>query len=281
MVCSCRSWDCPTHFGYHYEYRWISWILEFVQHFCSFIIAYFCIHVEYIRMIRKILGQPPLQMTNLARKRTNQQHLLWRSCTGKCISISVVYRYECLSWFVVKVRFRIFRKFITKHWQKFLSEPEEVWRIDPSIEWPFIEPLSSHVVAILGVSQHLRETCLAPSMNHPCTWYTPWSDSFHTILWLSLHFLSPLKINEVCIFLWYPNKWFSIGLFRFWPPSYCPWLGNPYHPVGGILLSLFVFCPDSMHHTFHSRIQCVSTMLSITVSCSGSSGAPENSHIVW
>jgi len=56
MVCCCEIYACPAHFGCRYESRGISWILEFQLHFRAFIIAHFCIHVEYIHMIRKVLG---------------------------------------------------------------------------------------------------------------------------------------------------------------------------------------------------------------------------------
>jgi len=46
---------CPTHFGCTYEYREIMWILEIELHFGAFIIAHFCLHVEYIHMIHTIL----------------------------------------------------------------------------------------------------------------------------------------------------------------------------------------------------------------------------------
>jgi len=56
MDCCCKIKASPAHFGCCYEYRVISLILEFELHFCAFIIAHFCIHVEYMHMIHKILG---------------------------------------------------------------------------------------------------------------------------------------------------------------------------------------------------------------------------------
>jgi len=70
MVCCCVIWAGPTHFGCSYEYSGIWRILEFELDFCALTVAHFRIHVENIQMICKTLGEPPLQMTNLARKRT-------------------------------------------------------------------------------------------------------------------------------------------------------------------------------------------------------------------
>jgi len=153
MICHCKIEACPAHFGCVYEYRGISWILEFELHFCSFITVHFGIHVEYIHGIRKKLCYPPLQMTNSARKMTKYHCLLWRRCTGWCIVISLFWK-ECLSWCIVLVRFRILCRFLDKHCQKCLSQPSENQRFHPSIEWPFIVPLSRNIVAILGISQH-------------------------------------------------------------------------------------------------------------------------------
>ena len=70
MVCSCESQACPTHFGCSCKYRGIWQILELELHFCVLIIAHSCIYVGNIQMIRKILCEPPLQMTTLSCQRT-------------------------------------------------------------------------------------------------------------------------------------------------------------------------------------------------------------------
>jgi len=67
-------------------------------------------------------------------------------------------------------------------------------------------------------------------------------------------------MNMVCILLGYPNKWFPFCDFRFWPPPCHPGLCYLDHPVCGILLIVFVFCPDGMHHTLHTGIQCIGPM---------------------
>jgi len=78
---------------------------------------------------------------------------------------------------------------------------------------------------------------------------------------LYLLFLSPLGINEVCFLLWYPDKWLSIGQCQFWPPPSHPWRCNLNHLGSCILLSFIIFCLDSMHHTLHSWLHCLSTRL--------------------
>jgi len=98
-------------------------------------------------------------------------------------------------------------------------------------------------------------------MNPPCSRSTPQSVPLHQGLQMCLLFLSPLEINEVCILLWYADEWFAIGEFQFWLPPDRPWRWNLNHPVRCILLIFFVFRPDRMHQTLHSRIQCLSTML--------------------
>jgi len=98
-------------------------------------------------------------------------------------------------------------------------------------------------------------------MYPPCSWSTQCSVSLHQGLQFHLLILSWLKINEVCILIWYPNEWLSVGTFRIRPPLYRPSRYNLYHLVCHILLSFFVFSPDSMHHTLYSGIQCLCTML--------------------
>jgi len=97
-------------------------------------------------------------------------------------------------------------------------------------------------------------------MNSAWCWSTTRSVSLHYGLPFRLLVLSPLKINEVCILLQYQHQWFSTGKTWFWPPPYRPRISNQYHLVCSILLSFFVFGPDSMYRTLHSRIQCVWAM---------------------
>jgi len=97
-------------------------------------------------------------------------------------------------------------------------------------------------------------------MNLPWFGSTPWSVSLHQGLQFCFLILFPLKINKVCILLWYLQKLFSIGKFLFWTLTYHPTLCNLYNPVCCILLSFFVFSPDSIHQSLHCRIQFICTM---------------------
>jgi len=89
------------------------------------------------------------------------------------------------------------------------------------------------------------------------SWCTLWSVSLYQGLQFSILFLSPLKITAVCILAQYPDEWISIGQFRYRPLPYCSSLCNLYHLVPHFLLNFIVFCPDSMHQTLHSWIQCI------------------------
>jgi len=98
-------------------------------------------------------------------------------------------------------------------------------------------------------------------INRWSSWSTQWSVSLHTGVQLSLVCLNPLKINAVCILLWYSNQWLSVGEFWFQPPPYHQWVCNLYHLLCRILWCDFVFCPDSMHYTLYSRSQCLCALL--------------------
>jgi len=98
-------------------------------------------------------------------------------------------------------------------------------------------------------------------MDHPCSWITLQSVSLHRGLQLCVPFFSPLMMNSVCILLWYPNKWFPIGLFRCWLPGYHLRPCNLDRPLCPILLSFFFYWVDNMHQTLHPGIQCLCTML--------------------
>jgi len=73
----------------------------------------------------------------------------------------------------------------------------------------------------------------------------------------SLLVLIPFEINTMCILLWYPNKWFPIREFRFWPPPYRPRLSYLDHPACRILLRVLLFSRDGMHGTLHCGMQCI------------------------
>jgi len=158
MVCSCEIQVCPTHFGCSYKQKGIWWILEFELHVCALIVAHFRKHVEYIRTIHKQLCEPPLHMTKLAWHRTKLYCLLKRrrcTCQGAFKTFRFVQQ-GLVSWFVL-IRLGILKRFVDKHWQKCLFQPSENWGIHPSIDWPFIVPLSWNVIQILGVSQYQWE----------------------------------------------------------------------------------------------------------------------------
>jgi len=143
-----------THFGRSDEYWGMLWIFKFHLHYCVCIIAHFHIHMQYINLISKILGLPLHDITKLARKRTKVHCLLWRRCTGWCIFICCLFLTEYIAWLFVLVRFGIHCSLIHQQWQKCQSEPSEHLRIHPSIEWPFIIPLSRIIIVIIGVSLH-------------------------------------------------------------------------------------------------------------------------------
>jgi len=165
-----------------------------------------------------------------------------------------------LNWCFVFIRFGLLHMSVDKHWKKCVSQPSRNWRIHPTVEWPFLEPLSGNVIPILGVSQYQWETCHPPSMYPPRSSSTSWSVSFHQRFYFSLLFLSPFKINKVYILLRSPNKWFPIRHFQFWPPPDRPGLCNLDYLGCSILMSLIVFSPDGMHQTFQCGIQCLGSM---------------------
>jgi hypothetical protein len=141
------------------KYRAISLILQFEQHFCTFIIPRFGLHVEYIHMMRKILGYLPLQMTNLPRARTTFHSLLQTRCTGAWTFISAVFQREQFACCVVMVKFWILHRFVEIHRQKCLNHLSDDWRTQSHIELTFIVLLSKYVVPIISVSQLQQETC--------------------------------------------------------------------------------------------------------------------------
>jgi len=179
MVCCCESLAHPPHFGCSYECRGIWRIVEKVLHFYALFVAHFCVQVQNIQMIRKELCKPPLQITNLARKRTQSHRLVRRRRTRQGAFTSFRFTQERLIWFFIFIRFRILRLCIDKHRQKCVSQPSENQRIHPSMRWPFIVPLSWDVILIFGVSRYQWETCQPPSMYPPCSWSTLSSVSFH------------------------------------------------------------------------------------------------------
>ena len=64
----------PARFGYSNRHRRIRYILAFEQYLCIFNVAFVCIDVESIYKISQVHSQPPVQMTNMARKTTNDPH---------------------------------------------------------------------------------------------------------------------------------------------------------------------------------------------------------------
>jgi len=168
---------------------------------------------------------------------------------------------ERLIWCFIFVRLGILRSFFDKHWQQCVSQPSENWRIHPSIEWPFIVPLSRNVIPILGVSQYQWEAYQLPSMNPPRSWSTLSSVSLHKGLQFCLLFFSSFEIDMLCILLRYREKWFPIRKFQLWPRPDRLRLCHLDDPVCRILLSIFVFSPHNMHQTLHCGIQCLGAVL--------------------
>jgi len=98
-------------------------------------------------------------------------------------------------------------------------------------------------------------------MNTPSSWSTYWSVSFNKSCQIYLLFLSPLKMNEVCILLRYWKEWFSI--FKLWLPAHPQYQrsGNLGHHMHCILRSFSVFGMEAMHWTVSHWIQYLCTML--------------------
>jgi len=97
-------------------------------------------------------------------------------------------------------------------------------------------------------------------MNHPSSWHTRWGVSLHREHQFCVRLLSPLDIYVEFILLWYDYERCSLWMIGFRLPSYHSRLCNLYHAPHPILVSVFVFCPDSMHQTPYHRIQCLCTM---------------------
>jgi len=87
-----------------------------------------------------------------------------------------------------------------------------------------------------------------------------WNVNFHKFQ-IGLLFLSPFESNLVCMLLWYPNKWFAICEFQFWPPSDCPGVWMFMYLACCILWSVMVLSVNGMHPTLHSGIQCLVALL--------------------
>jgi len=155
MVCCCKSRACSTHFGCSFKSRGISWILESELHFFVFIVAHFCIHVEYIFIIHKILGQQPLKMIYFARKRNTFYCLLWRKCTWESIINSLwIMKERCTTRCCLIICFGILCRFLRNQRLRWLSQPSEQQWILLTIKWVFITALSWKQIAILRVFQH-------------------------------------------------------------------------------------------------------------------------------
>jgi len=114
-------------------------------------------------------------------------------------------------------------------------------------------------------------------MNPPCSWSTMWSVPQHWGLRICLLCLSPLGINEVCIRLRYLDQFFPLAnlnsdhhlidqgftiCINWCAASY--WASSSLVPIACITL-------------FTVEYNASAPCFCITVSSSGSSGAPENS----
>ena len=153
--------------------------MEFELHFCVLIVAHFCIPVENLQMVYKTLCEPPLKMMNKGWQRKILHRLLRRRCTRQVAHIAFRFRQGHLMWCFVFIRIGILHGYVDKNCKKFDSLWSEIPRIHPTIEWPFIVPLSWNGILIFSVSQYQWETCQPPSMYPPCCWSSLWSVSFH------------------------------------------------------------------------------------------------------
>jgi len=145
-------------------------------------------------------------MMNLACRKTEWHNRLCRRCSKECIFISVLFRKNCLPWFIIMVWFRIFWWFIANPWRTCLSQQSEYLRIHRSMKWLYIVPLSRNAVAILIVLQHTQVTSQPPSLNPLHSSSTLWSVCLCKIVWLYGHVLNQLQMNTVCIIHQYLNQ---------------------------------------------------------------------------
>jgi len=196
MVCRWKIKSYSMDFGCSYRCRVIGQNLEFELHFFACIIAHFCIHVPYIHMINKILGQPPLFVTNLTSQWTQERHIWCTRCTGECILITLFMLKECLAWCFIVVGFRILNWLVDKHWQKCHPQPLENQRILQRIVWPYIVTLLRNIIANVCNSQHCWTAWQPTAIYPPCFWSTFWSVLFHNGIQLCFLFLSWLGINN-------------------------------------------------------------------------------------
>jgi len=89
IIYFCEIETCPAQFGCSCKPRGIWVISEFELHFCTLIVAHFCIHADNIRMMCKTVCEPPLQLMNLDWQRRKQYRLLRRRCRRKVAIITL------------------------------------------------------------------------------------------------------------------------------------------------------------------------------------------------
>jgi len=102
-----KIYPCPTHCGCSYEHRGIWQILEYELHICALIIAHFSIHVENTQMVCKKLHEPPSQMTDFTKQRTNYHWLWMRRCTTLATLIAFRFMEKYLFTFFIFISFGI------------------------------------------------------------------------------------------------------------------------------------------------------------------------------
>jgi len=218
-------------------------------------------------------------MTDLARKRTEYHCILWRRCTGECIFSSVLFRKERLSWFIILIRYGILRCFVDEYWQKCLLQASENWRMHPSVEWPFIVPMTRIVVAMLSVPHTNGKQV---SGNH---WTLHAPEAPHEV------YLTTRVFSFACSFP-IPSRWrrcellFGIRTCGIPLPSFhsVHLLFMKALAIGIILCSTSSWAssssvPIACIQLFTAESNSWAPCLYITVSSSGLSGTPESSHI--
>jgi len=136
-------------------------------------------------------------MTNLARKWTQLHPILWRLCTGECISLSLIFQKECLSWLAFTVTFRLLQSFIAII----------VAEMSHSVSRKYLNGPKYRVADYHTIAQkhHCNPLCLSILMKH--TLATIWTPSI--LLKNSVMVLSPPAFSVVISLPQFSPDWWG------------------------------------------------------------------------
>jgi len=147
--------------------------------------------------------------------------------------------------------------------------------------WPFLIPFSWAIVLILSISQYERNTCKSPSVNHPCSWFTLCGVSSPSIFTFARSSVVHMR-STMCVFSsisW--DKCTPLASFE-----------SDHRMIIQSFAVYFIWCVTffciswssvlmACIKPFTAEYSACALCIAIKVSFFGSSGTPEECHIVW